>query len=59
MRAKAVVLPLPQRSGGGTLFGRTLETVLTERPCRIIIESQPGGRPAPMPVPGQPAPARV
>ena len=58
MRAKAVVLPLPQRAGGGTLFGRSLETVLTERPCRIIIESQPGGR-APVPVPGQPAPARV
>ena len=32
----------PQASGGGSaLFGRTLETVLAERPCRVIIESVP------------------
>jgi APA family basic amino acid/polyamine antiporter len=43
MRAQAVVLPLPRRAGGGTLFGRTLETVLSERPCRVIIESEPDG----------------
>ena len=24
--------------GGTTLFGKTLETVLAERPCRVIIE---------------------
>jgi hypothetical protein len=23
------------------VFGKTLETVLAERPCRVIIESQP------------------
>jgi basic amino acid/polyamine antiporter, APA family len=40
MRAQAVVMPLPPRSGG-TLFGRTLETVLSERPCRVIIQSEP------------------
>jgi APA family basic amino acid/polyamine antiporter len=43
MRAQALVLPLPRRAGGGTLFGRTLETVLSERPCRVIIESEPDG----------------
>jgi APA family basic amino acid/polyamine antiporter len=41
MRARAVVLPLPRRTAGGSLFGKTLETVLAERPCRVIIESTP------------------
>jgi basic amino acid/polyamine antiporter, APA family len=43
MRAQAIVLPLPKRTGGGTVFGKTVETVLAERPCRVIIESSPGG----------------
>jgi APA family basic amino acid/polyamine antiporter len=38
MRAQAVVVPLPARTGG-SLFGKTVETVLTERPCRVIIHS--------------------
>ncbi len=38
MRAAAIVLPMA-RSGSG--FGRALETVLRERPCRVIIESTP------------------
>jgi basic amino acid/polyamine antiporter, APA family len=42
MRAQAVVLPLPARTGG-SIFGRTVETVLAERPCRVIIHSD-GGR---------------
>ncbi len=41
LRAKAIVMPMPRRTGGGTLFGRTLETVLSERPCRVIIEFVP------------------
>jgi APA family basic amino acid/polyamine antiporter len=41
MRAAAIVMPLPSRSGG-TLFGKTVETVLSKRPCRVIIESAPG-----------------
>jgi APA family basic amino acid/polyamine antiporter len=41
MRAAAIVLPLPRRVGGASLFGKTLETVLAERPCRVIIESSP------------------
>ena len=40
MRAHAVVMPLPPRSGT-TLFGKTVETVLADRPCRVIIESEP------------------
>ncbi|MGI8595006.1 MAG: universal stress protein, partial [Solirubrobacteraceae bacterium] len=41
MRAGAIVLPLERRRSGGTLFGKTLETVLADRPCRVIIESPP------------------
>jgi APA family basic amino acid/polyamine antiporter len=40
MNASAIVMPLPPRSGT-TLFGKTVETVLAERPCRVIIESEP------------------
>jgi len=41
MRAAAMVLALPRRVDGASLFGKTLETVLAERPCRVIIESSP------------------
>ncbi len=41
MRAAAVVIGLPRRIAGTSVFGKTLETVLAERPCRVIIESQP------------------
>jgi APA family basic amino acid/polyamine antiporter len=44
MRAAAIVMPLPVRSNGASLFGKTLETVLAERPCRVIIETQPDDR---------------
>jgi APA family basic amino acid/polyamine antiporter len=40
LRAVAIVMPLPPRTGT-TLFGKTIETVLTDRPCRVIIESEP------------------
>jgi APA family basic amino acid/polyamine antiporter len=42
MGARAIVLPLPARSGG-TVFGKTVETVLAERPCRVIIQADPQG----------------
>jgi len=42
MRARAIVMPLSQRAGATTLFSKTIETVLAERPCRVIIESGPG-----------------
>src|SRR5919199_5660856 len=38
MKAQAIVIPLPSRTGG-SLFGKTVETVLAERPCRVIIHS--------------------
>jgi APA family basic amino acid/polyamine antiporter len=42
MRAGAIVMPLARSRGGSTLFGKTIETVLADRPCRVIIESEPG-----------------
>jgi basic amino acid/polyamine antiporter, APA family len=41
MHAGAIVMPMAR---AGTGFGRTLETVLKERPCRVIIESTPTER---------------
>jgi basic amino acid/polyamine antiporter, APA family len=47
IRARAIVMSLPPRRTGASLFGKTLETVLAERPCRVIIDSSRGvdGRP--------------
>jgi basic amino acid/polyamine antiporter, APA family len=42
IRARAIVMSLPPRRAGTSLFGKTLETVLAERPCRVIIESSRG-----------------
>ena len=41
IEARAIVMPRPRKRAGASLFGRTLETVLEERPCRVIIESEP------------------
>lgn len=38
LHAEAIVMPMIRGNGG---FGRALETVLRERPCRVIIESSP------------------
>ena len=40
IRARAIVMALPPRRTGASLFGKTLETVLAERPCRVIITSR-------------------
>jgi APA family basic amino acid/polyamine antiporter len=40
MQARAIVMPLPPRQGA-TIFGKTVETVLSDRPCRVIIQSEP------------------
>jgi basic amino acid/polyamine antiporter, APA family len=42
IRARALVMSLPPRRTGKSLFGKTLETLLAERPCRIIIDSSRG-----------------
>ena len=48
-RARADHVAAAARRAGGSLFGKTLETVLAERPCRVIIDSSsrsPGAEPA-------------
>jgi APA family basic amino acid/polyamine antiporter len=42
IRARAIVMSLPPRRAGASLFGKALETVLAERPCRVIIDSSRG-----------------
>jgi len=54
IKAAAIVMAMPPRRTGSSLFGRTLETVLAERPCRIIIDSS---KPEPEPRRPEPAPA--
>jgi basic amino acid/polyamine antiporter, APA family len=41
IRAGAIVMSLPPKRTGTSVFGRTLETVLADRPCRVIIDSSP------------------
>ena len=41
--SKAIVLPLRPRPAGSGL-GRTLESVIADRPCRVIVQSIPAGR---------------
>jgi APA family basic amino acid/polyamine antiporter len=58
MKARAIVMPLGPRTGS-TVFGKTIETVLADRPCRVIIQSDPvsaNGAQTPVPVAG-PTPA--
>jgi basic amino acid/polyamine antiporter, APA family len=42
IKARAIVVELPPRRAGATLFGKALETVLAERPCRVIVTSARG-----------------
>jgi len=42
IHAAAIVMPVPERRAGSSLFGRTVETVLEERPCRVILDSSLG-----------------
>jgi APA family basic amino acid/polyamine antiporter len=41
IKAEAIVIPLRYRNGT-PLYGRTLQTVLALRPCRVIVAAQPG-----------------
>jgi APA family basic amino acid/polyamine antiporter len=40
IKAAAIVMPLRYRNGT-PLYGRTLQTVLAARPCRVIVSAQP------------------
>ena len=50
MGARAIVMPLPARAGA-TVFSKTVETVLAERPCRVIIQADPARDRGPTTVP--------
>ncbi len=41
IKAAAIVMQLRYRNGT-PLYGKTLQTVLAERPCRVIVAAQPG-----------------
>ncbi len=45
IKAAAIVMPLRYRNGS-PLYGRTLQHVLAERPCRVIVAATPGERPS-------------
>jgi APA family basic amino acid/polyamine antiporter len=46
IKARALIMALPKRPrSAGSPFGRTLETVLGDRPCRVIITTEPTKRP--------------
>jgi len=44
IRAQAIVMGLPAR-GGASVFGKTVETVLSDRPCRVILQTGPDAAP--------------
>jgi APA family basic amino acid/polyamine antiporter len=41
IKAAAIVMPLRYRNGR-PLYGKTLQTVLAKRPCRVIVAAHPG-----------------
>ncbi len=41
IKARAIVMSVPPKRTGSSLLGRTAETVLSDRPCRVIIDSTP------------------
>jgi APA family basic amino acid/polyamine antiporter len=41
INAAAIVVPLRYRNGA-PLYGKTLQTVLAARPCRVIVSAEPG-----------------
>jgi APA family basic amino acid/polyamine antiporter len=47
IKARALIMALPKRPrAGGPPLGRTMETVLADRPCRVIITTEPAKRPS-------------
>jgi APA family basic amino acid/polyamine antiporter len=48
LRARAIVMPL-SRGAGRPSFNKTVQTVLSERPCRVIIQTGNGSEPAKTP----------
>jgi basic amino acid/polyamine antiporter, APA family len=49
--AAAIVMPLRYRNGS-PLYGKTLQTVLEKRPCRVLVAAHPGDAPVEHTAPG-------
>jgi APA family basic amino acid/polyamine antiporter len=58
LKASALVMGLRYRNGE-PLYGKTLQTVLAERPCRVIVVGEPEQARAATPQGGPPTPAGV
>jgi basic amino acid/polyamine antiporter, APA family len=58
LKASALVMGLRYRNGE-PLYGKTLQTVLAERPCRVIVVGEPEQARAAAPHGGPPTPAGV
>jgi basic amino acid/polyamine antiporter, APA family len=58
LKATALVMGLRYRNGA-PLYGKTLQTVLAERPCRVIVVGEPEGARSGAPRGGPPTPAGV
>ncbi|WP_036726275.1 APC family permease [Patulibacter minatonensis] len=39
-KARAIVMSIPPRAGSGSIY-RSIDTVMAERPCRVILQSDP------------------
>jgi APA family basic amino acid/polyamine antiporter len=44
-KARAIVMSIPPKSGSGSIY-RSIDTVMAERPCRVILQSDPESRTA-------------
>ncbi len=44
-KARAIVMSIPPKSGSGSIY-RSIDTVMAERPCRVILQSDPEARTA-------------
>ena len=50
IKARAIIMAIPQRGrAAGSPFGRTLETVLADRPTRVIVTTEPSAKPTESP----------
>jgi APA family basic amino acid/polyamine antiporter len=44
-KARAIVMSIPPKAGSGSIY-RSIDTVMAERPCRVILQSDPQARTA-------------
>lgn len=42
-KARAIVMSIPPKAGSGSIY-RSIDTVMAERPCRVILQSDPEAR---------------